>query len=65
MWQKLYRDPFTGLRLTEVGVEFLERCRDFLYHPGISVVRDAQVALGAGRVSAMHDPTEGGVATDF
>jgi hydrogenase maturation factor len=27
------------------------------------VVRDAQVALRAGRVSAMHDPTEGGVAT--
>jgi hydrogenase expression/formation protein HypE len=42
---------------------FLERCRDFLYRPGISVVRDAQVALAAGRVSAMHDPTEGGVAT--
>ncbi len=43
--------------------DFLERCRDFLYRPGISVVRDAQVALAAGRVTAMHDPTEGGVAT--
>ena len=42
---------------------FLERCRDFLYHPGISVVRDAQAALAIGRVTAMHDPTEGGVAT--
>jgi hydrogenase expression/formation protein HypE len=41
----------------------LERSRDFLYHPGISVVRDAQVALAAGKVTAMHDPTEGGVAT--
>ena len=43
--------------------DFLERCRDFLYRPGISVVRDAQTALAAGRVTAMHDPTEGGVAT--
>ncbi len=42
---------------------FLERCRDFLYRPGISVVRDAQAALAAGRVTAMHDPTEGGIAT--
>jgi hydrogenase expression/formation protein HypE len=31
--------------------------------PGISVVRDAQLALEAGGVHALHDPTEGGVAT--
>jgi hydrogenase maturation factor len=43
--------------------EFLDRARQFLYEPGIGVVRDAQVALGAGRVHAMHDPTEGGLAT--
>jgi hydrogenase maturation factor len=42
--------------------EELEQARQFLYHPGISVVRDAQVATGAGRVHAMHDPTEGGLA---
>ena len=42
---------------------FLQRCRRFLYEPGISVWRDAQVALQAGGVHAMHDPTEGGVAT--
>ncbi|MBI3762601.1 MAG: AIR synthase [Chloroflexi bacterium] len=43
--------------------EFLAGCRDFLYQPGISVVRDARIAIGAGRVTAMHDPTEGGLAT--
>ncbi len=43
--------------------EFLARCRGFLHDPGISVVRDAQVATAAGRVHAMHDPTEGGLAT--
>ena len=41
----------------------LERCQAFLYDPGISVVRDAAVATGAGEVHAMHDPTEGGLAT--
>jgi hydrogenase maturation factor len=42
---------------------FLHHARRFLHDPGISVVRDAQVAIGAGRVHAMHDPTEGGLAT--
>ena len=40
----------------------LETARKFLYDPGISVVRDAQIATRAGRVHAMHDPTEGGLA---
>jgi len=43
--------------------DFLDRCADFLHHPGISVVRDAEIATLAGRVHAMHDPTEGGLAT--
>ena len=41
----------------------LDRGAGFLRHPGISVVRDARIAAAAGRVRAMHDPTEGGVAT--
>ncbi|HHL39134.1 MAG TPA: hypothetical protein ENJ37_01370 [Deltaproteobacteria bacterium] len=39
------------------------RCRDLVKRPGISVLRDAQTALAHGRVHAMHDPTEGGLAT--
>lgn len=42
---------------------FLERCARYLHDPGLSVVRDAAVAMQAGRVHAMHDPTEGGLAT--
>lgn len=42
---------------------FLERCRRFLREPGISVVRDAQIATRTAQVHAMHDPTEGGLAT--
>lgn len=41
----------------------LDRCAGFLRAPGISVVKDAGVALAAGGVHALHDPTEGGVAT--
>ena len=42
---------------------FLQHCRRFLHEPGISVLRDAQIAAQAGHIHAMHDPTEGGVAT--
>lgn len=47
----------------ELDGVFLERCGEFLYDPGISVVRDAAVATAVGEVHAMHDPTEGGLAT--
>lgn len=40
----------------------IEQAAHFLYKPGISVVRDAQVATQAGAVTAMHDPTEGGLS---
>jgi hydrogenase maturation factor len=40
----------------------LERARNFLYTPGISVVLDAALATANGEVHAMHDPTEGGLA---
>jgi hydrogenase maturation factor len=53
----------TGELARQFSAEFLARCQGFLHDPGISVVRDARVATAAGRVHAMHDPTEGGLAT--
>ncbi len=41
--------------------EILAAC-EYLYTPGISVVRDARIAIQAGVVTAMHDPTEGGLS---
>lgn len=41
---------------------FVARCRRYLTVPGISVLRDAQLALAVGGVHAMHDPTEGGLS---
>jgi len=43
--------------------EFIARCQGFLHDPGISVVADARLATAQARIHAMHDPTEGGVAT--
>ena len=41
--------------------EELEQAQGYLTQPGISVLRDAQIAIAAGQVTAMHDPTEGGL----
>jgi hydrogenase maturation factor len=52
-----------GDALADVDRPLVARGRGFLHAPGISVVRDAAVATAAGDVHAMHDPTEGGLAT--
>ena len=52
-----------GGDLADLPADLLAEARGYLHAPGISVVRDAAIALAHGRVHAMHDPTEGGVAT--
>jgi hydrogenase maturation factor len=47
----------------EYSEAFLNTCRGYLTSPGLSVVRDARIAMETGGVHAMHDPTEGGLAT--
>ena len=42
---------------------FLEQAKNYLMNPGISVLKDAQIAIATGGVHAMHDVTEGGVTT--
>lgn len=46
-----------------LGEERLRQARKLLYRPGVSVVADARAALSGDGVHALHDPTEGGVAT--
>ncbi|MEZ4861346.1 MAG: AIR synthase family protein [Caldilineaceae bacterium] len=41
----------------------LDQAADYLYTPGISVLQPARLAAAEGLVTAMHDPTEGGIAT--
>jgi hydrogenase maturation factor len=50
-------------RLGELPPSLVERARAFLRDPGISVVAEALAAAGTGAVTAMHDPTEGGLAS--
>ncbi len=46
-----------------LGEQTLTRCRNFMYDPGLSVIKEALLASQHGSIHAMHDPTEGGVAT--
>lgn len=59
----LAREKLDRLR-AKVGADLLTRAARFLVDPGISVVTAALAAAEAGDVvHAMHDPTEGGLAT--
>lgn len=52
-----------GDELADLPADLLAEARAYLHTPGLSVVRDAALALAHGQVHAMHDPTEGGIAT--
>ncbi|MAT42868.1 MAG: AIR synthase [Anaerolineaceae bacterium] len=40
----------------------IESAKQYLFNPGISVYKEARLAVEIGGVNAMHDPTEGGLA---
>ena len=46
-----------------IGEEFLAAAARLMDHPGISIVMEAEIARRSGAVTALHDPTEGGLAT--
>lgn len=54
-----------GAQATSASVtkEQIDTAANYLFNPGISVLRDAQIAMESGTVTAMHDPTEGGLAS--
>jgi hydrogenase maturation factor len=45
------------------GTGFVQTCRGFIERPGISILKDAEIAGRYGEIHSMHDPTEGGLAT--
>ena len=49
-----------GLGLSE---DEIEKCRQLLVSPGISILEEARIAARSRMVTAMHDVTEGGLAT--
>ena len=46
-----------------VGPAIVRRAKAFLRTPGLSVLPEVEIACELAAVHAMHDPTEGGVAT--
>ncbi len=59
----LAREAADALRRKGVAADVLETARGYIFQPGISVVREALLAVDKTSVHAMHDPTEGGLAT--
>jgi hydrogenase maturation factor len=47
----------------DYGRDFVKQAQRLLHNPGISVVKEALLANSVVKVHAMHDPTEGGLAT--
>jgi hydrogenase maturation factor len=43
--------------------DFIERSKNYLFRPGISVMKEALLANNHFKIHAMHDPTEGGLST--
>lgn len=59
----LAREASHQLANRGVSAEVIERARDMLFDPGISIAREAQALCASVRPRLMHDPTEGGLAT--
>jgi hydrogenase maturation factor len=45
----------------KVGRAAVNRAKQWFLDPGISVIRDARLAVRSGEIHALHDPTEGGL----
>jgi len=59
----LAREAGEALQRLGVPAAVLEEARGYIFQPGLSVVREALLAAESAPVHAMHDPTEGGLAT--
>ncbi len=59
----LAREAGSRLKALGVSARALATARRYLTKPGISIVADATTAGRAAGLHAMHDPTEGGLAT--
>ena len=59
----LAREKEAEARARGVPAATIRRARNFLRAPGISVRPEAELACELATVHAMHDPTEGGIAT--
>ncbi len=57
------REKEAELRARGVHASVVRKAKGFLRAPGLSVLPEAAIACELATVHAMHDPTEGGIAT--
>jgi hydrogenase expression/formation protein HypE len=57
------REKEAELRARGVSASVITKAKAFVRAPGLSVVPEAEIACELATVHAMHDPTEGGIAT--
>ena len=58
----LAREARKTILASGVSNDVLEAGKVLLEKPGISIVKEARIAVSTGKVNAMHDPTEGGLS---
>lgn len=49
--------------LESLTADEIAQAQDFLYQPGINILKEADLVTRTGKITAMHDPTEGGLAS--
>ncbi len=57
------REAEQNFLLPGLGKDLVQRAANYLFSPGISVLKEALVACSKAKVNSMHDPTEGGLST--
>ena len=59
----LAREAGQALLSSRLSKDLVQRAADYLFSPGISVLKEALIACSSVEVHSMHDPTEGGLST--
>ncbi|MCP4762098.1 MAG: hydrogenase expression/formation protein [archaeon] len=56
------REKEKELKEKGISSEFIDKAKNLLHNPGISVIKEAILAVENFNIHSMHDPTEGGLA---
>lgn len=56
------REKEAFLHSIGISEDLIQKAKQFLFNPGISVFKEARLAVENFKVHSMHDPTEGGLA---
>jgi len=56
-------NDFESLLKNSLRSEEIITAKNYIFDPGISIYKDAIVAIKSGGIHAMHDPTEGGLSS--